>query len=51
MFVRAVVLEVPGEEVELSDNFFDLIPGVKKKVRLRCAPERLEEVKDKLIVM
>ncbi len=51
VFVRAVVLEVPGEEVELSDNFFDLIPGVKKKVRLRCAPERLEEVKDKLIVM
>jgi len=51
VFVRAVVLEVPGEEVKLSDNFFDLIPGVKKKVRLACPPGEVKRIKDKLIIM
>lgn len=51
VFVRAVTLELPGKNIEFSDNFFDLIPGVKKRIKLACPPEEKQKIKDKLIVM
>ncbi|NQS88627.1 glycoside hydrolase family 2 protein [Patescibacteria group bacterium] len=51
VFVRAVALGIPGENAEFSDNFFDLIPGVRKRVRLTCSSEEVKRIKNKLIVM
>jgi len=48
VFVRSVILEVPGESVEFSDNFFDLVPGVKKRVRLTCSSEKEGIISDRL---
>lgn len=48
VFVRSVILEVPGENVEFSDNFFDLVPGVKKRVRLTCSSEKEGIIRDRL---
>jgi len=51
VFVRGVTLEVSGEKIELSDNFFNLIPGVKKRVKLSCPLEERGRIKDKLNIM
>ena len=45
VFVRSVALGVPGESVEFSDNFFDLIPGVEKEVRLTCSLEKEKKLR------
>ncbi len=49
-FVRSVMLTVPDENPEFSDNFFDLIPGLEKKVRLDCSPEERQMNRDRLII-
>jgi beta-mannosidase len=34
-FARFVKLELPEEKIVFSDNFFDLLPGEKKRIRIR----------------
>ena len=51
VFVRSVELQAPDDSVEFSDNFFDLIPGVGKNVKLTCAPGKEQRIKDRLIII
>jgi len=51
VFIRGVALKVAGEDVEFSDNFFDLLPGVKKRVALTCALDEVQRIKDKLVIV
>ena len=51
VFVRSVILKVPGEDVQFSDNFFDLIPGLEKRIRLTYPPKKKQITRGRLTIM
>lgn len=50
-FVRSVVLAVPGENPEFSDNFFDLVPGVSKRVTVTSPRGKQAIIGDRVLIV
>ena len=51
VFVRSITLDIAGKDAEFSDNFFDLIPRVKKRVTLTCSSEKGRIIRERLIII
>ena len=49
-FIRCVTLTVPSAHAELPDNYFDLIPGIKRKLTIRCDRQLRRRIANTLVV-